>query len=238
MDSSAAKDPVRTVVDAFPASYLPVENRGFAAACNAGVRHTLSPFVALVNPDVLIHDDVIAELVAVLQREPSAAGVGPRLLRADGTVQPYAFGWEPTPRYLLRRGLRRLLGRPDATTAIAGKCAPFEVDWVAGTCLVFRRRAWQSAGPLDEGYFLYWEDVDWCLRLKRLGWRVLFAPQVAVTHSGGASAGAAAPGYYGRSMVRFYRKWYGPGKALALALLLRLYAPVAAGIRRFRAHRH
>ena len=111
------------------------------------------------------------------------------------------------------------------------------MDWITGACIVTRREVLVSAGLLDERYFLYWEDVDWCLRLRRHGWRVVVYPPVAITHLGGASTGRAAPGHYYRSLVRFYRKWYGAAPALLLAALLPVYAPLAAALRRIRAYR-
>lgn len=261
VDSGADHAPVRKAVEDFSVTYTPVQNRGFAAACNAGIQQARAGLIALLNPDVLLRDDVFGKLAALLQHDPRIACAGPRLLRPDGSPQPYAFGWEPSPRFLIRRGLRRLLGKPEETISLAPAsfsptgtsshqrhhsvvalppttAAPFDVDWVAGTCLVARREAFATLGLLDERFFLYWEDVDWCLRAKRRGWRVVFAPDVAVTHIGGASTGSSAPAHYYRSLVRFYRKWYGAPAALVLAGLLRLYAPVVAAMRRIHAYRH
>ena len=236
VDSGSTSGPVRDAVADFPVEYVPVPNRGFAAACNVGIRLTRAPFVALLNPDVILHDDALGALVDLLEREPGAACAAPRLLRPNASDQPYAYGWEPTPRYLLQRGVRRLVSKDDPTIATR-QASPLAVDWVAGTCLVARASAFAEVGLLDERYFLYWEDVDWCLRAARAGWRIVWEPRVAITHLGGASAGVAAPAHYYRSLVRFYRKWYGPVPAWGLRALLRLYAPAARALRRRHAHR-
>ncbi len=239
VDNGADVAGARSVVECFPAAYLPTSNRGFAAAANLGLGRSRAPIVALLNPDVVLHDDALGALAALLAGDPTIGCAGPRLLKPDGTPQPYAFGREPRPWFLVRRGLERIAGRLDRTEATAADATmPIDVDWVAGTCLVIRGAAFASAGPLDERFFLYWEDADWCLRAKRFGWRVVFDPRVTITHLGGASMGATAAHHYYRSLVRFYRKWYGWPAALGLNLALKLYAPIAVSVRRLRAHRH
>jgi GT2 family glycosyltransferase len=238
VDSGASICSVRSTVADSPAAYVPATNRGFAAACNIGIRQARGELVVLLNPDVLFGNDALGALVRYLLSEPRAGCAGPKLLRRDGSVQPYAFGFEPSPGLLLRRALGRLAGRQEVTQARADRDSePFDVDWVAGTCLIARRELFSAVGLLDERYFLYWEDVDWCLRVKRGGWRVVFHPGVAVTHLGGSTVGWAAARHYYRSLVRFYRKWYGGGSALLLAALLQVYGPLASVARRLRAYR-
>ena len=239
VDNGADTVSVADLVAEFPATYIPAPNRGFGVANNIGIRHARAPFIAMLNPDVVLHDDAIGRLVELLCSDAKIGCAGPLLLRPDGSVQPYAFGWEPTPGYLLRRGLRRLAGRREATVAVVDQARqPIDVDWVAGTFLVTRAETLAAVGLLDERFFLYWEDVDWCMRVRRGGWRVVCDPRVSITHVGGASTGSSAPAHYYRSLVRFYRKWYGAPAALPLALFLKLYGPTAAAIRRLRAYRH
>jgi GT2 family glycosyltransferase len=139
---------------------------------------------------------------------------------------------------ILRRSLHRLLGRPDLTEMAARSAVvPLDVDWLAGTCLVLRRAVLDVVGLLDERFFLYWEDVDWCLRAKRGGWRVVFDPRLTVTHIGGVATGSRGPRHYYRSMVRFYRKWYGGPVAAVLVMALAVYAPVVGALRRLLANR-
>lgn len=99
------------------------------------------------------------------------------------------------------------------------------VDWVTGACLLTRREVVDSVGGLDEGFFMYFEDNDWCLRMRRAGWQVVFYPAVQVVHLGGQSLAQnpAARAAYHRSLEYFYAKHYGTAACLALQPLLALY---------------
>ena len=126
--------------------------------------------------------DALEMLVAFMDAHPEAGVVGPRLLRPDGTAQPYAFGGDPTLGYLLRRGCNRLRGRylhDWDTNAVQ------EVDWVSGVCMMARRAAIEQAEPLDESIFMYFEDNEWCLRIRNAGWKVYYDPQAEIVHLAG-----------------------------------------------------
>jgi hypothetical protein len=162
-----------------------------------------------------------------MQQHSDAGACGPRLLQPDGEPQAFAFGGDPTPGYLLRRGFMRLLLRRPLhnwhTTQVQ------TVDWVSGACLLVRRAAIQQAGLLDEHYFMYFEDNDWCLRMRRCGWQVYYNPQVSITHIGGQSLAqnpAARRAYY-HSLDYFYTRHYGPLARLWLRMALVLYRVVA-----------
>jgi GT2 family glycosyltransferase len=214
----------------FPATTLIVntENVGFARANNQGIRASSGRYVVLLNSDTVVPPGALAALVAFMDAHPAAGAVGPRLLRPDGAPQPYAFGGDPTLGYLLRRGINRLLlRRPlhDWTTD-----AVQTVDWVSGACLMVRREAIDQAGLLDENIFMYFEDNDWCLRIRQAGWQVYYDPQVAITHIGGQSVARnpAARRAYRASLRYFYARHYGPAANLALQLLLPVYARLVA----------
>jgi N-acetylglucosaminyl-diphospho-decaprenol L-rhamnosyltransferase len=195
-------------------------NAGFAAANNIGLKLSRGRYIALLNPDTLLHDNALARLVAWLDAHPDVGAVGPQLLQVDGQPQPYSHGSAPTPGYLLRRLWSHLRGR--YLHQWAGS-QPRGVDWVAGTCMLVRRRAIEAVGGLDERFFLYFEDVDWGWRLRRAGWRVVFLPDIAITHVGGGSVGTGARPHYDRSLVRLYAKYYGAFAAFGAWLALRLY---------------
>jgi N-acetylglucosaminyl-diphospho-decaprenol L-rhamnosyltransferase len=195
-------------------------NAGFAAANNIGLKLSRGRYIALLNPDTLLHDNALARLVAWLDAHPDVGAVGPQLLQVDGQPQPYSHGSAPTPGYLLRRLWSHLRGR--YLHQWAGS-QPQDVDWVAGTCMLVRRRAIEAVGGLDERFFLYFEDVDWGWRLRRAGWRVVFLPDIAITHVGGGSVGTGARPHYDRSLVRLYAKYYGAFAAFGAWLALRLY---------------
>ena len=195
-------------------------NVGFARANNQGLAASSGRYVLLLNADTIVPEGALARLVAFMDAHPEAAACSPRLLRPDGTPQAYAYGCDPTLGYLLRRGLKRLLfHQPLHDWAVSDVIA---VDWVSGACLLARREVVDRIGGLDEQIFMYFEDNDWCLRMRSAGWQVYYVPQVEITHLGGQSVAqnpAVRSAYY-RSLEYFYKKHYGwPERVLLRALL-------------------
>jgi GT2 family glycosyltransferase len=188
------------------------ENIGFAAANNVGIRATDGPLVLLLNSDTLVTAGQLEALCVALENEPEAAAAGPRLVDADGR-QELSFGPMISPFNETRQKLRgRLLNAgPDAVRhRIEADMARRQfVDWVSGACLLVRRAAADRAGLLDERYFMYCEDVDFCAALRALGYHILFTPDVTVTHLRGrsrASAAVVTNRRYRDSQLAFYRK--------------------------------
>ncbi len=150
IDNASADGSVEMVQHEFPDVHLIVNesNLGFARANNCGIAASRGRYVLLLNSDTVASTDALEMLVAFMDAHPEAGVVGPRLLRPDGTAQPYAFGGDPTLSYLLRRGFNRLLRHRYLhdwdTNAIQ------EVDWVSGACLMVRHTAMEQAGLLDE----------------------------------------------------------------------------------------
>jgi N-acetylglucosaminyl-diphospho-decaprenol L-rhamnosyltransferase len=230
--SNGPVDPdVRSLEAEFPGIYVirTERNEGFAAANNAGLhcpgagsRGSGEPsrYVVLLNPDTMLHGDALGALVRFMDAHPDVGAAGPQLVQPDGRPQPYSHGDAPSPFYLLRR-----LGSHLRGTYLHewGGSEAIDTGWVAGTCMIVRRDAIRDVGLLDEQLFLYFEDVDWCLRMRAAGWRVVFVPSVAITHLGGGSIGGRATQHYDRSLVRFYAKWYGGLAAALVWWALRLY---------------
>jgi hypothetical protein len=204
------------------------DNLGFARANNQGIAASQGRYVLLLNSDTRMPAGTLAALLAFMEQHPEAGVCSPRLQHPDGQPQVFAFGADPTPGYLLRRGLWRLLlrrGLHDWATPHT-----LTVDWVSGACMLVRRAAIEQAGMLDEAIFMYFEDNDWCLRIRRQGWRVYYYPRVAVIHLGGQSLAhnpAARAAYY-TSLRYFYAKHYGWQARLWLAGALWLYRVLAA----------
>ncbi len=198
-------------------------NVGFGAANNQGIRASGGDYVVLLNSDTVVPEGALARLVAFMAAYPETGACSPRLARPDGYAQAYAFGGDPTPGYLLARGFKRLVARRplhDWETREVQK-----VDWVSAACLVARRRALEQVGGFDERFFLYFEDNDLCLRLRRAGWQILYNPDVTITHLGGESTkqSPAVTQWYDASLRYFYRKHYTPLARAALEIMLPFY---------------
>jgi GT2 family glycosyltransferase len=200
------------------------ENRGFAAATNVGIRATSSELVLLLNSDTIVPPGAVDRLVAVLARHPDAAIAGPRLVDGDGRVE-LSFGRMITP--LNERRQRRMI-QAHLAHGRGASCAVEDMtrregwpDWVSGACLLVRREDAEAVGLLDERFFLYTEDVDFCAAIRQRGRRVLFTPEVEIVHARGRSAAvnpAATRAAYRRSHLAFYEKHHP-----RLAPVLRLY---------------
>lgn len=199
-------------------------NAGFAAATNAGIRSCDSDLVLLLNSDTIVPPGSLDRLARALERNAAAAAAGPRLIGRDGAVE-LSFGRMLTPWNEARQKLIALALAHRVSPIVRWfqqhVTTPHHPDWVSGACLLVRRTAGAAAGWLDERFFLYCEDVDFCAALRAAGHRVLFTPDAEVFHARGRSRTsdpAAAGAAYRRSHIAFYAKhhprWTG---------LLRLY---------------
>jgi N-acetylglucosaminyl-diphospho-decaprenol L-rhamnosyltransferase len=210
---------VRTIVQ--------TENRGFAAGNNVGIRATKGELLLLLNGDTIVPNGAIDMLAARLRAHPNAAVAGPRLVDASGRPE-ISFGSMISPLAELRQ---KVFGRlyssgVGVATARVERLTSGErlVDWVSGACLLVYRADADAVGLLDERYFLYTEDVDFCAAIRSRGRSVLFTPSATITHLRGRSR-ASVPGgmndAYRRSHIAFYEKHH-PGWAGILKTYLRL----------------
>jgi N-acetylglucosaminyl-diphospho-decaprenol L-rhamnosyltransferase len=177
-------------------------NVGFAAANNAAIRESRGDLLLLLNSDTLVPPGALNRLVARLRATPTAAIAGPRLVDGDGQPE-LSFGRMISPLQELRQKRRS----PEWIREAASR--EHFVDWVSGACLLVYRAEAEAVGLLDERFFLYTEDVDFCHAVRRLGRQVLFTPDAEITHLRGrsrASQPAASQAAYRRSHVEFYRK--------------------------------
>jgi GT2 family glycosyltransferase len=195
-------------------------NVGFAAACNRGLSQATSENVLLLNPDCQVMDGAIDRLITVLRSTDRVGMTGPLLLNPDGSEQAGGRRRLPTPWIVLVQTVRAArLGRfffPHAPSFLLHEDPlpkePTEVEAISGACMMVRREMILDIGPLDEEYFLHAEDLDWCMRAHRQGWKILFAPDAkAIHHKGVSSRGRplAVEYYKHRGMTRFYRKMIG-----------------------------
>lgn len=211
---NASTDGSAAIVDAFPSArvlQLP-RNVGFSAGNNAGIRATAGELVLLLNNDTVVPPGAIDALVARLDANPEAAIAGPRLIDGEGHAE-LSFGPMISPLGELRqkivtrlhaRGVKPVERWVERTTR-----REQHVDWVSGACLLVRRAVAEDAGLLDERFFLYTEDVDFCATVRAKGWKVLFTPSAEIVHLRGRSRSTAARqsnAAYRRSHLAFYEK--------------------------------
>lgn len=203
-------------------------NVGFAAANNVGIRASTGGLVLLLNSDTLVPSAAIDTLVARLRAHPDAAIAGPRLVDGAGRVE-LSFGPMISPVGELRQkvvvSLHRRGFAPVVRWVQRQTSRERYVDWVSGAALLVRRDDAEAVGLLDERYFLYTEDVDFCAAVRARRRRVLFTPAATITHLRGrsrASAPAHADAMYRRSQIAFYEKHH-PRWAPLLRLYLRLF---------------
>ena len=199
-------------------------NSGFAGGNNAAIRPLLAAatppdFVMLLNPDTIVRPGALSALLAFVRDRPEIGIAGTRLEFPDGTPQFSAFRF-PSLLGEVERGLR--LGV--ATRLLrAHRVAPPPVDqahrtdWVSGAAMLVRREVFRDAGLLDEGYFLYFEELDFCLQAHRAGWHCWYVPAARVVHFEGQSSGVAGtrkiekrmPRYWFESRRRYFTKNHG-----------------------------
>jgi hypothetical protein len=201
-------------------------NVGFAAANNQAIRASRSRYVLLLNSDTVVRSGALELMCAYLDQHIAVGAVGCRLLNPDGTPQRSCWRGYPGLRsaaiegFYLWRLLPRLVERQEIALRTAREPQP--VDHLLGACLLVRRAAIDAVGMLDEGYFLFLEETDWCQRIATAGWRIVFLPEPEVIHFGQQSMrqipARTLPIFYA-SLCRFVRRRGGRGVALRLLLL-------------------
>jgi hypothetical protein len=191
-------------------------NRGFGTACNQGAAAASGRYLLFINPDCRVPAGALQRMVAVLEAHPEAGMLGPLVLNSDGSEQRGCRRFLPDP----KRALMRVLGmhKADAQGRVAGfdltgtplPDKPTPVEAISGACLLIRRELFERIGGWDESYFLHCEDLDLCMRVQRDGTKVLFVPDVSVSHVQGASS-RGRPVFVlwhkHRGMWRYYRKF-------------------------------
>ena len=206
VDNASADESAAMVRARFPHAQViaNAENRGFAAATNQGLRAATSHFLCLLNPDTELFPGALTALADFLESHPRVGVVGPTLLHADGTYQHAAFRFPTLPMALLDffpLNHRLLNSRLNGRYPFALYEHPFAMDHPLGACMLVRREACADVGLLDEQFFMYCEEIDWCRRIKQAGWEVMHAPGARVVHHGGQSTQQAA----GRMFVELHR---------------------------------
>ncbi len=193
------------------------ENVGFARANNQALAQASGKFLVLLNPDTIVQEDTFEKLILFFDTHPDAGMVGCKILNPDGTLQLACRRSFPTPWVAFTKlvGLgtlfpkSRLFGRynltyldPDQTT---------EVDAISGSFMMVRREVLEQVGPLDERFFMYGEDLDWCYRVKEAGWKIYYVPETKIIHYKGASSEKSdrdTLALFYRAMLQFVQKHF------------------------------
>ncbi|MGB2957962.1 MAG: glycosyltransferase family 2 protein [Bacteroidota bacterium] len=193
------------------------ENRGFAAANNRALESTAGRYILLLNPDSEVRDDSIDRLVDFMNQHDHAWVAGPALVNSDGTRQHYGVRFLNIWNMLVEAFYfdklfprSRIFGRHKEM--FLEQDAPRRVDFVQGAAFMVRRDAVNAVGLLDEGFFMYFEEADWCYRMGQSGGETWLIPTSRISHHGGTDPGHYDETrliHYHRSLLRFLRKHYG-----------------------------
>ncbi len=206
------------------------DNLGYSKGVNVGIREARARYLFILNPDTVVKRGAVAKLVEFMDQNPRAGIAGPKLVFQDGSVQPSCRRFYTVTVLVLRRTpLGKLLRNPkplrDHLMLDFDHASTREVDWLLGAAMFVRREAVDSVGMMDERFFLYFEDVDWCYRMKQRGLSVYYVADAVVEHG---YQRASAQTVLNRSfvahvasLVRYYEKWG------AVAYLVKRYREVA-----------
>ncbi len=201
------------------------ENVGYARAVNQGIATTSAPCVLVLNPDCVPHRGSLRAMLDHLEAHPGVAMVGPKLLNTDGSLEYSARSFPGAFTFLFNRYslLTRLFpNNPWSRRYLLSDwdhASPRDVDWLSGACMLVRRSAIERVGGMDEKFFMFNEDVDWCRRFQQAGWTNRYLPAAEVTHHIGASKGKVAPRViWSRhlGMIRYFRKHHSRNPLLAV----------------------
>jgi len=229
LDNASQDGSVDMVRERFPDVAL-IEgdrNLGFAKGYNCAARRASGRHLMILNPDTVVRPGALKRLVDFMDSHQDAAAAGPRLLNSDGTIQ-YSCRRFPRPMAAILRNtvLGRVVPRNRYTRDYLmvdwDHETVREVDWVSGAAICIRRQAWDEIGGFDEGFFMYAEDMDWCLRARKAGRKIYYCPDAVIAHRIGRSSDQRPIRMvveFHRSMARFYLKHYAAGWPWAVRAL-------------------
>ncbi|MGE5293534.1 MAG: glycosyltransferase family 2 protein [Solirubrobacterales bacterium] len=212
IDNLSRDDSVRMLKESFPGVHLieNQENLGFTRANNQAIAKCQSDLVLLLNPDTLIQDGALDKMVQFMDEHPDVGVSGCRVLNPDGSLQLACRRSIPSPKVAFYRlsGLSRLfpnskvMAKYNLTYLDPDK--PHEVDAVSGAFLLIRKQVVDRIGMLDETFWIFGEDIDWCIRAKKAGWKVMYYPDARILHYKGIGCGTNSR----KTSYEFYRAMY------------------------------
>lgn len=245
VDNGSRDNSVKMVKEEFPQVEI-IENRdnlGFARANNQAIRQSGARYLLLLNPDTSLGNNSCYEMLRFMDEHAEVGILGCRLLNTDGIIQPSNSSFPNLFTEFLRifqlkrlipgAGLRERIG--EGLSGMLGSTLREyfrvywdsekirDVDWVSGACLLVRRKAVEDVGLLDESFFMYYEDADWCYRMRKGGWKTCYFPFFEVVHYVGKSDSGFNPRTFverHKSMYHYFRKHQGVKAVFLLRLLI------------------
>ena len=215
LDNASHDGSPRAVAERFPSVRViqSASNMGFAAGVNRAAACARGRSLLVLNPDARLEPEALDLLLEVLDRTPRAALVGPTLRYADGAAQPAAFRFPGLAQIALDLfPIDRLMASP-LNGRVSNPSRPVQIDHPLGACMLIDRAAWHDVGPLDEGYFMYLEEIDWCRRARQRGWQIWHHPGAVAVHHSGQSTRQQPDVMFAqlwRSRLRYYQRFSDP----------------------------
>ncbi len=214
VDNNSQDNSVKILQDDFSNKIKLITNNkniGFGPANNQGAKYARGKYLFFLNSDTVIKENIFVPLVNFLDKNKKVGIISPKLFLEDGSEQKYAFGKFPTLFSVIIEKFKR--------TEIKNS-EPFEVDWVSGAALIIRKDIFNKINGFDKKYFMYFEDIDLCKRVKDLDYKVKVFPKVTLVHLGGKSLNKfRKKKYYYKSQDYFYKKHYGQFIMILMKLL-------------------
>ncbi len=187
VDNGSSDQSVEAVQQEYPAVRVIANDRnvGFAAANNLALRRVNGAYAVLLNSDTLLKEGALDRMLHFMESHPEAGMCGPQLLFRDGSKQTSTGVFPELFSELASKSMSKLFLTVRPEQAFSGSTSI--VDFIIGACMFVRKKAIDEAGMLDEDYFFFYEEIDWCFRMKRAGWQVFHLPNIEVYHFGGQS---------------------------------------------------
>ncbi len=180
-------------------------NGGFAYAMNLGLKVAKGKYLAIMNSDDIFNSD-ISGMTDFMDAHPDVGAIAPQMRDKEGTIQDTARPYVSLPRYVWRQ-MKRIAGRK--SSILDGKfdySLVQTVDWVIGAFIMVSRKAYEATGGLDERYFMYAEDLDWCTRIRQQGLEIVYFPKICITYKGSRRARSSSK--YARIFIASHIKYW------------------------------
>lgn len=225
VDNGSTDDSPKMVAQEFPQAVLikNKKNLGFGAGNNQGMKKAKGDYFLILNSDTIIKNRASVKMAQFLDQHPEVGVVGSKLLNQDGSSQPSHGSFPSLFITTIMLFAEHWLGHLVRYSGDQTK----ETDWVMGAALMVKKEAVKKAGPMDESIFMYMDETEWCYRIKKAGFKVMFYPEAKIIHLGRGSSktGRKEPiiNIY-RGLIYFYKKHYSRWQLLILRLMLKLKA--------------